>query len=471
LRRTYVIILMGDGDLKLRVRSFFDELPLPFGYMAFPYPEDPSRPRHRHHVFRVNRAIAELTARYLNRAGLPHTDDPQTWNISWGQQFDAAEYSRCRSWQKINHFAGAFLLGRKDELHKRMTELALRCPSADFYPDSYLLPSDLPRLSEVWRTRRWWILKEFAASKAEGVAIVASSSGPPRRPIVVQCYIERPLLIDRRKFDVRLYVLVPSIAPVRVYLHLLGLVRFATHDYGDDIADLCSHLTNVSINRASDAFEKWPLRRLWELHPIDRLWPQFERIAIMAVLGGATRIRQHHQRIIAHRHTSFELFGMDVLVDDNLHCWLLEVNVSPSLSGRDSDLDRDLKTAVMADMFNTARVVECDPASGCPAVDKYDAMWRAAIVAKCATSVPWDWREPVFADLVMVRDFLEEKRVAGGFKRVFPRRKTMAEFVPCIEKLGYCDRAFLAWVGMDNEARLRALERGREAYVRGVAQI
>jgi hypothetical protein len=191
----------------------------------------------------------------------------------------------------------------------------------------------------------------------------------------------------------------------------------------------------------------------------------------MSVLSAATRIRRHHQRLIAHRHTSFELFGLDVLVDDDLHCWLLEVNISPSLGGTDSQFDRDQKIAIMADMFNIVRVVECDPARGCPAVDKYDAMWRAAIVAKSARSVPWDWTEPSFADLVIVRDFLEEKRVAGEFRRVFPRRKTMAEFVPCIEKLGYCDRAFLAWVGMDNDARLRALERGREAYARGVTQI
>jgi tubulin polyglutamylase TTLL4 len=98
-------------------------------------------------------------------------------------------------------------------------------------------------------------------------------------------------------------------------------------------------------------------------------------------------------------------------------------------------------------------------------------MWREAIVAKSARTMPWDWTDPAFADLVIVRDFLEEKRVAGGFRRVFPRRKTMAQFVPCIEKLGYCDRVFLEWVGMDSEARLRALDRGREAYVRGVAQM
>lgn len=45
---------------------------------------------------------------------------------------------------------------------------------------------------------------------------------------------------------------------------------------------------------------------------------------------------------------SFEVFGYDVLIDQNLRPWLIEVNASPSLS-RDNQLDHRVKDAMIRD--------------------------------------------------------------------------------------------------------------------------
>ena len=45
-------------------------------------------------------------------------------------------------------------------------------------------------------------------------------------PIIVQSYIPNPLLIHGYKFDFRLYVLVTSINPLRIYLYKDGMVRW-----------------------------------------------------------------------------------------------------------------------------------------------------------------------------------------------------------------------------------------------------
>lgn len=56
---------------------------------------------------------------------------------------------------------------------------------------------------------------------------------------------------------------------------------------------------------------------------------------------------------VPHRNNCFELLGFDILVDSALNPWLLEVNLSPSLSC-DSALDQHIKANLISDLFNLA---------------------------------------------------------------------------------------------------------------------
>lgn len=75
----------------------------------------------------------------------------------------------------------------------------------------------------------------------------------PQQHCVVQRYLSKPFLIEGLKFDLRIYILVASVDPLRVFIFREGLGRFATELYvgpnKDNMEDICMHLTNYAINK------------------------------------------------------------------------------------------------------------------------------------------------------------------------------------------------------------------------------
>lgn len=83
-------------------------------------------------------------------------------------------------------------------------------------------------------------------------------------PSVVQEYLNNPFLIDGLKFDMRIYVLVMSCDPLKIFVHKEGLVRFATQPYqavnvGSDkeiMKNMFVHLTNYALNKENADFKQ-----------------------------------------------------------------------------------------------------------------------------------------------------------------------------------------------------------------------
>jgi serine/threonine protein kinase len=210
----------------------FSAVPLPYTYVAVPQADEPANRPSVPLRYYVNRIITNVTRSAFLHAGFLITKDERKWKASWGRQYDVDRYRNFQCWQKINHFAGAFLIGRKGELHDRMSELRDRTGDfASFYPEYYLVPRDFAALSANWNRHKTWIVKPVSSANGRGVHLQSSAdSAPPDGLWVVQVYISRPFLITGRKFAVRLYAYISSVFPLRIYIHESGMVRFCTRE-------------------------------------------------------------------------------------------------------------------------------------------------------------------------------------------------------------------------------------------------
>ncbi len=77
------------------------------------------------------------------------------------------------------------------------------------------------------------------------------------KDIIVSRYISDPLLINGYKFDLRIYIVITCVDPLRIYMYEEGLTRFATEKFTlatDEISDKFVHLTNFSINKHSEKY-------------------------------------------------------------------------------------------------------------------------------------------------------------------------------------------------------------------------
>ena len=76
--------------------------------------------------------------------------------------------------------------------------------------------------------------------------------------LIVQKYLHKPHLIEGKKFDLRIYVILVGVNPLRVYIYKDGMARFATEFYkkptDDNVHDLFMHITNYAINKENENY-------------------------------------------------------------------------------------------------------------------------------------------------------------------------------------------------------------------------
>ena len=183
-----------------------------------------------------------------------------TYNVCWSDTSVALErIMKMGRLQKINHFPGMLELVRKAGTARNLNKM-LKAVGKEykFFPKTFMLPADYTELKKEWEHgknhgNKTFIVKPSKGCQGTGIRLTRCLDDiSPHEPNIVQRYMHRPHLIDGYKYDLRLYVLLSSIAPMRIYLFREGLVRMCTTKYQPlekNMHDTRMHLTNYAINK------------------------------------------------------------------------------------------------------------------------------------------------------------------------------------------------------------------------------
>lgn len=119
-------------------------------------------------------------------------------------------------------------------------------------------------------------------SQGKGIFITRNiDSIDPSEHLVVQKYMRNPYLIDGFKFDLRIYVLVTNVQPLRIFVHKEGLGRFATEKYKlKAFNNPFIHLTNYAINKDNANFRADARGESGHKRSLEAVYKQLEKDGI-----------------------------------------------------------------------------------------------------------------------------------------------------------------------------------------------
>lgn len=185
------------------------------------------------------------------------------WNVMWTGQTKPEHLKEATKYQKINHFPQSFQIGRKDLMWKNLSRMQKLFSEFNFVPKTYLFPDDFRKFTmdrEADGFKHMYIMKPAASSCGRGIKVIGQKQEVKRKPgYVVSQYISNPHLIHGFKYDLRIYAMVTSFDPMKVYLFKEGLVRFATVKYTNSQKATDKrfiHLTNYSVNKKNEDYIK-----------------------------------------------------------------------------------------------------------------------------------------------------------------------------------------------------------------------
>uniref|UniRef100_A0A4W4HEZ8 Tubulin tyrosine ligase-like family, member 7 n=1 Tax=Electrophorus electricus TaxID=8005 RepID=A0A4W4HEZ8_ELEEL len=381
-------------------------------------------------------------------------DEDETANLIWSDSAVQHEkIAELRNYQRINHFPGMGEICRKDCLARNMAKMIKNQPHEySFIPKTWIFPAEYTQFQnyakELRRKRKQktFIVKPANGAMGHGISLIRNCEKLPAQDhFIVQEYLDKPFLMEGYKFDLRIYILVTSCDPLRVFLYNDGLVRMGTEKYHTpseaNLNQLYMHLTNYSVNKHNENFERdetvdkgskrsisWFTEFLRSNdYDVAKFWGDVSELVVKTLIVAEPHVLHAYRMCRPGQppgsdSVCFEVLGFDIILDRKLKPWLLEINRAPSF-GTDQKIDYDVKKGASDKRRNLAQ-------------QKAEAQRRlyghGSVKKLSAGSSEWEKqrltlerrKEELKERLAEVRKQISreehEKRHLGNYRRIYP---------------------------------------------------
>ncbi|XP_028301080.1 tubulin polyglutamylase TTLL7 isoform X3 [Gouania willdenowi] len=393
-------------------------------------------------------------------------DEDETANLIWSDSAVQHEkIAELRNYQRINHFPGMGEICRKDCLARNMSKI-IKCQPQEysFIPKTWIFPAEYTQfqnyVKELRRKRKQktFIVKPANGAMGHGISLIRNCEKlPVQEHYIVQEYLDKPFLMEGYKFDLRIYILVTSCDPLRIFLYNDGLVRMGTEKYHApseaNLSQLYMHLTNYSVNKHNENFERdettdkgskrsisWFTEFLrTNDYDVAKFWGDVSELVVKTLIVAEPHVLHAYRMCRPGQppgsdSVCFEVLGFDIILDRKLKPWLLEINRAPSF-GTDQKIDYDVKKGVLLNALKLLNIRLSDKKRDL-AQQKAEAQRRlyghGSMKKLSAASSDWEKqrhkleqrREELKERLAQVRKQISreehEKQHLGNYRRIYP---------------------------------------------------
>lgn len=346
--------------------------------------------------------------------------------------FSNSQIYGINKYQKIFRYLNAHIIFQKNIVYKYYADMKrLFFEDFSYMPETYNYPEEKNIIYNKFKDYRLdlnnlWLVKPQNGYGGHNIRIFDSLKNVKLKKFVITKYITNISLIKGKKYDLRLYVLISGLKPLRIYFYKEGLIRIATEKYILKINSLKNkfiHLTNVCTNILNKKYispnsTNGEKANIWNIFMYkqflksyniewDNIREKIKDIIIKSIISLYKKLIEENDKAMLSDQSFYEILGFDILITNDFIPILIEINWTPSMFFSNY-IDKIIKPKLFIDTLNIIGIIPYSRKNGKVINNKFKYMHNLNNNIDNA--------------------LCELERPKGDYELIFPTKETIKEY-------------------------------------------